>query len=1115
MKRIILLFILLYSSLGYATIDIEFSLYNSGFAARGLTDDNDTIVFQIVATETDDAEDTLQELVFTATNVFFDVDAGILDIDVMDGTGTDATNIASTTVYSASGGGDDDTATLTISDSFDASESKTYYVRLQVGDDAVLSDSVTMEVTSGTSSASGGTAVTGDIARSDPFKITGLDATFNEPASTDIIYDADTTKFQMLDFELTALGDDDYKFNTIDITNDGDLSFDVNDKNEGVTTVYLYRDDGATPNEYDDSDTLLQEITSFSSTTNVTFDLVGEPDADRTVQGTDGFLLLYDIGASTNIQSDDNLDGNDDDLLNVSARISGITGTGDSSGLAYGPINITTEVSNNADVYLTGMVIEYVDNLLLDEFPSTNVSAELTNIPLLKFKAKAIGIDVLLSELVITNEFKTFSTTSRQDGLTKLIWYVDDGNETFDGIDIETEIDSIDLDADPDDAGDDAGDEADFNTNVKATIVDYTAGNAIAINNSQVYFILADFGSNMSAGDQVSLNVGVSTRASYDEGDDDVYTNDGDYSDLEIGSQLPLSVTPTQDTTLIDPDLILHTDYTDILFANTNSGSERLVAGMYDLPVYGITIDVNEEVTDASFEFDSPHKYFSSESTGISKLSLYLDMDKDDTLTEGDIFLASTETFTNSGGTATVTGVDLAQGQNQRLLVLATLGQRVTTADDLFSISLNNVTIADDSSVAGMFSNPITPEEFDVSEHLLQIDNLVTTIADSNVIDQDSEFDVTLVVGANSDLNYGANGTIQLLSPDTETPYTIPKFYLDGVSGSDRSYEFDVTFNATASTDQSSLFVAFHDGGVTTTKTMVFDVDAENITSEGNYLVDADVYYTVNSVASNYLSHNVLLTRSKGVGADFKSAVDLTDDPITDGIEPSIVTTNDTYSWTLPAYVDSVQVQVNNQFADFTNYQSIPQNSSLKITFANTGNDIDPASISIDLNGVEVPSVASISSGSTDNYFEYESTTGVLTIDSLGSTSGQLNLFVNDMFGEAYPDAPFIFFTSESLQVEKLLVYPNPYAPSISTGLSVGFSITQPATVSFRIYDAMGRELTRLDKTAFPMGYNVQSWDSIIDTSSQYIASGTYYIKLTAETDDGEKVYATTKLAVY
>ena len=85
MKRIILLFLLLYSSLGYATIDIDFSLYNSGFAVRGLTDDTTTIVFQIDATESDAAEDTLTQLVFTAANVTFGTDTDdIIDIDVMD-----------------------------------------------------------------------------------------------------------------------------------------------------------------------------------------------------------------------------------------------------------------------------------------------------------------------------------------------------------------------------------------------------------------------------------------------------------------------------------------------------------------------------------------------------------------------------------------------------------------------------------------------------------------------------------------------------------------------------------------------------------------------------------------------------------------------------------------------------------------------------------------------------------------------------------------------------------------------------------------------------------------------------------------------------------------------
>ena len=104
-------------------------------------------------------------------------------------------------------------------------------------------------------------------------------------------------------------------------------------------------------------------------------DFSGEGSGITDVNGEQRFLL-YDLGASTNIQSDDNLDGDDDDLLDVQAKITAITGEGQSSSLAFQPINISANPTNNAAVDLTGMVIEYVDNLLLDEFPSTNVSPD-------------------------------------------------------------------------------------------------------------------------------------------------------------------------------------------------------------------------------------------------------------------------------------------------------------------------------------------------------------------------------------------------------------------------------------------------------------------------------------------------------------------------------------------------------------------------------------------------------------------------------------------------------------------------------------------------------------------------------------------------------------------
>ena len=96
------------------------------------------------------------------------------------------------------------------------------------------------------------------------------------------------------------------------------------------------------------------------------------------------------------------------------------------------------------------------------------------------------------------------------------------------------------------------------------------------------------------------------------------------------------------------------------------------------------------------------------------------------------------------------------------------------------------------------------------------------------------------------------------------------------------------------------------------------------------------------------------------------------------------------------------------------------------------------------------------------------------------------------------------------------MVYPNPYAPSIQiNGLTIGFSLTQPATVSFKIYDATGREITRLDPTPFDMGYRTQSWTGKILSTSKFLGSGTYYIKMTAVGNDGRKVVSSTKLAVY
>ena len=84
---------------------------------------------------------------------------------------------------------------------------------------------------------------------------------------------------------------------------------------------------------------------------------------------------------------------------------------------------------------------------------------------------------------------------------------------------------------------------------------------------------------------------------------------------------------------------------------------------------------------------------------------------------------------------------------NQQLLVLFDLGQRVADTIDELSFRILNIT-ASSNTVAGVFPNPIVSIHYDVHAHRLEITSLKTIgISDSNVITQDDAFDVEAIVG--------------------------------------------------------------------------------------------------------------------------------------------------------------------------------------------------------------------------------------------------------------------------------------------------------------------------------------------------------------------------------
>ena len=189
----------------------------------------------------------------------------------------------------------------------------------------------------------------------------------------------------------------------------------------------------------------------------------------------------------------------------------------------------------------------------------------------------------------------------------------------------------------------------------------------------------------MPVGSRVSLNVSAQTRVSHDKNHNGLY--DDDYNDMAVGSifQWPLKMMcqlrswmrhydsgfSVQDI-FHRPGLYCDTDgvddgnpvhpqehcshdpFDDDDTKNSDGATKKLVAGMRDVLMYVITINVKENLSGVSFEFTSPKQYFSSQGKGMSKLAMYLDKDQDSKLSDSDVFLGSTTTFENFGKVATI-----------------------------------------------------------------------------------------------------------------------------------------------------------------------------------------------------------------------------------------------------------------------------------------------------------------------------------------------------------------------------------------------------------------------------------------------------------------------------
>ena len=109
----------------------------------------------------------------------------------------------------------------------------------------------------------------------------------------------------------------------------------------------------------------------------------------------------------------------------------------------------------------------------------------------------------------------------------------------------------------------------------------------------------------------------------------------------------------------------------------------------------------------------------------------------------------------------------------------------------------------------------------------------------------------------------------------------------------------------------------------------------------------------------------------------------------------------------------------------------------------------------------------------------------VSALDVHGNESGFTLLRPEDVTGIETPKAPDASYLSQN--------YPNPFNPTTR----IAFGLAKPASVSLRVYDAVGRLVRSLLDSERPAANYIEIWDGK-DASGRAVASGIYFYRLDA-----------------
>ncbi len=731
------------------------------------------------------------------------------------------------------------------------------------------------------------------------------------------------------------------------------------------------------------------------------------------------------------------------------AQVTSFSGNGASSSLTMSFTSATPAAPSA--IPLGGLTFSDLTNIV----PSNNTFGPGAEVPVLRFDLIGESVATTVNTVTIRNTGALgYVTGSNQtNGITQIKLYKDtDSNGAYDA-----STDTL--------LGSQALGTVSGQTAVQATVTlnaQTPAGLLLPTSNSttdesRTMFVIYTIGTGVtSSGVTANALVGDATASS---------NVSSTAYDLTLSGTLPASPSGNAASVTVNQTSLFVNSITSI--APTGA-----VQGALKVPMLSIQLRALAEVPSATISIKNDKSTFGG--TGVSKVWLYKDVDSSSTFNSGDLLIAGITPTGNT--TVSFPPVSLSGNTIHRLLVLYDIAQNATVASSNVTAQLLNIVGASSSAVlGGEVPVPKVPVTTNIDTRKIAISKVL--LSNNSVTNSSGSFTASVGVTNSS----GSSVTVSNVSP---------RFYAGSKGGEDISYQFGIGTGTTTSTISAATAIA-----ASSTVTFNFTIDPSNIITDGTVYADGYVAYTAdNSLTAERIRY---FNGNDWVLAATTNATLETDSNRT------------IYSWTVPAYISTIQVLRNGTWQSFQNTNAVPLNSQMRITFLNTGTFIDPSSIALQLNGATVP-LDTQSSSSNITTYSYDADTGQITLSSLGNTSGTVTLNVNDLNGNALTTTTLTFIASSTLQLSNALFYPNPYTPE-NSDLRIGFNLTKDATVTIYLYNSLGQ---RVYKEAFTgrTGYNIFSRNVTI--SGRQLSSGVYIAKLIAVDSSGNQVTTTSKLAV-